>query len=339
MKPVHCFALVVFVVCLSGGLVETAMSTPVHNDFNTDDTSDLLLYNTLTGDTGVGVINAGALQSNNQILAADPTAGWILSASGDFDADGISDFLFYNTTTGELRVVLLDILALESDTVVITLPPASGLVPQGVGDIDGDGDSDILLFNSTTGEVVGLEMNGGTVADSGPITNVAVGDNWIFLHTGDFDGDGKTDLFLFNTVSGAMSFVPLNGLIPSAEVGLFNLDLAAGWTIDDVEDFNNDGNADLLMLNTIEGTLAVTLQDGAGNIVAGGSVLTIDVINGWTAANAGEYNGDGNMDVLLFNTVTGGVYILMLERTVPLGFLPVVQKDVAAGEIVHSGKP
>jgi len=312
----------------------------VHNDFNGDSTSDLLIYNTTLGHIGVGLLDAGMVQSGGLVLTADPALGWTVSGTGDFDGNRTADLLLFNTTTGELRMVLLDGSTIVSDTIVAVLPAGFGLQTQGIGDIDGDGKSDILLFKADNGFVAGVLMDGATITTAAPVFTVDVGNDWTLLNTGDFDGDGNADLFLYNTVDGSMSYVPLDGVnTPGAQVGLFALDPAIGWVVEDVGDFNADGKADLLVHETTSGTLAVVLLDGAGGILSAAQVFTVDVANNWTVVNAGDYDGDGKLDVLLFNTVSGDTETLLLDGTTPLGVQSITQLDAAGGWIVHSGKP
>ena len=69
-------------------------------------------------------------------------------------------------------------------------------------DFNGDGKSDILLRNSSTGAAVGWLMNGGTVTQSATIGTVASA--WQIVAQRDFNGDGKADLLWRNTSTGAL---------------------------------------------------------------------------------------------------------------------------------------
>ena len=65
----------------------------------------------------------------------------------------------------------------------------------GVGDFNGDGNSDILWQNSSNGIVVMYEMNGTQVIG----TTAMGGGGWNVAAVGDFNGDGKSDILWQNS--------------------------------------------------------------------------------------------------------------------------------------------
>ena len=71
----------------------------------------------------------------------------------------------------------------------------------GVGDFDGDGKSDILWRNTTTGDVGLWELNGASIALATNIAN-GVASNWVINGVGDVNGDGKSDIIWRNTTTG-----------------------------------------------------------------------------------------------------------------------------------------
>ena len=65
----------------------------------------------------------------------------------------------------------------------------------------------------------------------------------------------------------------------------------------------------------------------------------MDVAGGDTFINAGDYNGDGFSDLLIHNTITGEVSVLLLDNGVVQSQPLVTNLNFAAGLTLHSGKP
>jgi hypothetical protein len=86
--------------------------------------------------------------------------------------------------------------------------------------------------------------------------------SWTIVGTGDFNGDGVSDiLWRENTGGGvAMWLMNNNGTIMSA-VGVGSLPLAT-WTVAETGDFNGDGKSDILWYGS-NGGVALWLMNGA----------------------------------------------------------------------------
>ena len=91
------------------------------------------------------------MSGGSRIAVGAPT-DWVIKAVGDFNADGWSDILWYNTSWGGLAV-----WALQNGTIVANVSngavdPSSGWAIKGVADLDRDGVSDII-WRHTDGTV------------------------------------------------------------------------------------------------------------------------------------------------------------------------------------------
>jgi hypothetical protein len=110
-----------------------------------------------------------------------PDLNWSIAGVGDFDADGKSDVLWYNKVTGENVIWLMNGAArLSSGAVFSTVSDLNWSIA-GVGDLDGDGDSDILWRNSVTGENTVWFMNGASISSGAPV-NAMQGGDWSIIH-------------------------------------------------------------------------------------------------------------------------------------------------------------
>jgi hypothetical protein len=75
----------------------------------------------------------------------------------------------------------------------------------GTGDFYGTGDSDILLQNSSSGQVAIWEMNGTNVIGGGTLS-LDPGPSWQVVGTGDFNHNGHSDILLQNANGQAAIF-------------------------------------------------------------------------------------------------------------------------------------
>jgi FG-GAP-like repeat len=105
-------------------------------------------------------------------------------------------------------------------------------------DLSGEGRSDLIFRNNSTGEINAWLMNSGAATSTAQLVGPG---NWTVSHTADFNGDGKADI-LFRNDDGSVSLWLMNGLSPISQVGLLGAD--PNWRVSHVGDFNGDGKAD-----------------------------------------------------------------------------------------------
>ncbi len=171
------------------------------------------------------------------------------------------------------------------------------------GDWNGDGKTDILRetinfsnpnsithtldFYHSTG--AGFVHNGTTL--SGINTGNSVNSVTVI---GDWNADGRSDLFLFKPGANQMYTANASGNMVSTS---FNPTWSGNLT---VGDWNGDGQTDLL--HVIGSTSTVYLSEGLNFTASGYNP------GDWSsyAPVAGDYNGDGNTDIFLDNTSSSG---------------------------------
>ena len=190
------------------------------------------------------------------------------------------------------------------------------------GDFNGDGRTDVALLRQNSGwATLPVALANGSGGWS--IVNGAVGDFAVWATqsnvrplTGDFNGDGRTDVALLRQNSG-WSTLPValaNGSggwsIVNASVGDF-----AGWATQSgvrplIGDFNGDGRTDVALLRQNAGwaTMPVALANGSG----GWTIANQGVgdFAGWATVDnvqplTGDFNGDGRTDVALLRQNSG----------------------------------
>jgi ELWxxDGT repeat protein len=167
--------------------------------------------------SGSGVSNLKAVGNNVMFYADDGTNGselWI--------SDG--------TSAGTVRVTNQQ-SPVGSNPGNFTSVPLTVVVSETRFDYNGDGKSDILWRNGISGTFTKWLMNGSAVSSSPDIATLAPSLGWVIAGTGDFNGDGKSDILWRNTVSGTVTEWLMNGSTIMSSPDILTVAPASGWSI------------------------------------------------------------------------------------------------------------
>ena len=267
---------------------------------------------TLTGGAGRDIFVMEADGTHDEIRDFNPsqdridlTAWPMLRNLGQIEFTATSSGAVLRFGTEELRIYSHDGLpltphqVLTQDLIALTRVPAALPEPESApeSDLTGDGTSDILWRNGTTGQYGMFDMAGGT-----PTWSVLGGEStaWQIGGLGDFDGDGTDDILWRNDTSGGIGFSAMGTGSP-----VWNALGTAGaaWQIMGVGDFNGDGTDDILWQNSSNG--------GVGMFAMSGGTATWQTIGGssapWEIVATGDITGDGIDDIIWRNSTTGQV--------------------------------
>ena len=147
--------------------------------------------------------------------------------------------------------------------------PGWGVVA--TGDFNDDNWEDIVLQHDTTGVVVVWQLSGTTLASTvylGPGTPSSAGDR--IAGVGDFNQDALPDVVWQNPATGTLSVWYMDGTSLESTEPLDQSPIAdTTWEIVGVEDFDGDGDPDLLWQKRggpSSGYLVIWVLDGTGYV-------------------------------------------------------------------------
>ena len=221
-----------------------------------------------------------------------------------------------------------------------TLAPASGTLAK--DDFNGDGISDVLLQDKTTGEVgAWLVKNGGAPNDWKEMGVIAPG-AWNVVGVGDFDGNGISDVLLHNQVTGEVAAWLIMNNAPNGWKSM-GIAPAATWKVVGTGDFDGNGLSDVLLQDQTTGGVGAWLIPSASGI-NGWKDLGIAPVATWKVLGTGDFDHNGLSDVLLQNLTSGevGAWLVQSGNTlngwISMGFAPTATwKVVGVGDYDTNG--
>ena len=157
-----------------------------------------------------------------------------------------------------------------------------------VGDLDGDGLSD-LLFQTDAGDIVGWLMH----ADGTPRRPLSLGHSgtWALKGCGDYDGAGHGQLFFQNPAGTVAYWQCSAALVCTNAVSLGNM---GDWKLRALGDLDRDGKAEVFWQNSA-GTVAIWFHDGPGGTIRGLTAFTS--MGAWQVRGVADMDGDGVSDL------------------------------------------
>jgi hypothetical protein len=324
-------------------------------DFNGDGRSDLAWRHDDDGRIYIMLMGAGGVPAGGAVIHAEANMRWSIVATPDFDGDGRADLLWYNETSGQLYLMVMNGAAIAAqgtlfvepntdwrvagaDTrvvvwrnrangevyrqayqgspvayttsgAVIYVEPSSAWSIAGLADFNADGAADLLWRNSSTGQVfahllsaTGATLGGGMLHTEGNL-------DWQVVATGDYDGDGRSDLLWRNFATGQVYGMRVVATTVASQAMVYT-EPSQLWRIKGAHDYSQDdridGNYSLHMLsaaNSLPGTYLVEASCGTNpriNCPSGVPTPTSATVTlqGGTIASTPPYTFSGQIGVV-----------------------------------------
>ncbi len=272
-------------------------------------------------------------------------------AFGDIDGDGDLD-LFVANASGQNNFLYRNLGGAQGGTIgtfgkaLVGAPvtDAGNSSDAAFGDIDGDGDLDLFVANSSNQNNF-LYLNDGSGVFT-KVTGVVPANDGGDSHAcafGDLDGDDDLDLVVGNLIQVPAVYLNAGGVQGGVEGSFVKVttgafvntlsqtnDLALG-------DYDNDGDLDLVIANCCTAGNALWRNDGAGGqftLVSTGPVAA-DAGAG-NAAGFVDYDDDGDLDLLIANTTSAGGSLNFQYRNSGVGtFIKITDDPLATDVLKH----
>jgi hypothetical protein len=245
-------------------------------------TSSTVVFQTLAE---YSVIDPGLVGSSSGALA------W-----GDYDSDGYVDMLVSDSNSTRIYRNLGN----GAFTNVTTTIPGTTGGSVSWGDFNNDGWLDILITGNSTTAMTGVYKNNG----NGTFTDVQAGLPGLIRgkgHWADFDNDGRVDILLVGeNASNAVAAIWRN----TGSNSFVNMQIALPPFLDAASvcaDYDNDGRMDLLLMGRTglqySNVFSTILHNDGNWSFRQSSIPLAGVRNGF--ADWGDYDGDGNLDLII----------------------------------------
>jgi len=257
-------------------------------DYDGDGYADLLARDPATGDLKIRLLEDGQTVETGAFTTGGPN--WDVVGSADYDGNGYADFLLRNRETNEMQFWSLYGTNVRE---VVQLPDADADAEIiGSGDYDGDGRHDILWW-----------VTGGFLEDSDlfvwylddpahPAEEQAaqIKWNWYAVGTGDYDGDGTSDVLLQHGQTGDLKMYLFEQSGGSLQAVSDGRRIPRTWSYGDYAivnnaDFDGDGYCDIALRHRY-GKLLLLYMKGSQAVDG----MSVDIPDAWSVEGVGLEN-------------------------------------------------
>ncbi len=274
-------------------------------DFDHDGKYDILFRNGLTGGLSIWKMNGASVTSFTDLPSK--ALPWRVVDVGDFNGDGNFDLLYRHGVTGAIEYHLMQNMAVTS-----VVPHPATVLPYNrivaVADVNGDGSDDVVTQVNDGTNITQARRTMSTAA----VTDISAGPWGLFkpryrreAAVSDFNGDGRSDILLRHATWNDVASWEMNGTTILRDTA-FARASSSDWHFQQIAPFSGDLMSDVQLSNS--GYLAMWE-------LAGQSVLNSDEVGfaaGREVRGSGDFDGDGNADLLLQYTTTREIEVWLM---------------------------
>jgi hypothetical protein len=170
-----------------------------------------------------------------------------------------------------------------------------------------------LLWQHTSGALALWTVANGQLVEGVALQGLPQpGPEWAVVGTADFDNDGHVDILWQHVGTGRLAVWYMSGVALREAVLLTGLPLTGpGWHVVGLNDFDGDGNLDLLWQH-VDGWLALWRMQGL-NLVEASVLMGLPLAGReWRVVAVEDLNGDGQAD-LLWQHTSGALAIWTMQ--------------------------
>jgi hypothetical protein len=238
-------------------------------DFNGDGMADIAYRRISDGLTELQFLNGTTPIGGGAITNNPFGKDWNVVGAADFNGDGNSDLVWQHQGDNLVEIQYLNGTTPIGGGLITNNPFGPGWDVVGTGDFNGDGHTDLVWQHEGDGLTEIQFLNGTTAIGGGTIANNPLGPGWNVVGTGDFNGDGHTDLVWEHQGDHLVEIQFLNGTTAIGGGAITNSPFGSDWSVVGTGDFNGDGMTDLVYRRVNDGLTEVQFLHGTTPIGSG----------------------------------------------------------------------